>query len=446
VSALTLTYEGLTEEDAKGNAVPGLAKSWTYNKTGTAVTFHLRSGLTFSDGTKLDATAVKESLTRGKTDKASTVAPQLADIGSITADSATDVTLHLTQVDYQIPLLMSGKTGQIVSPTAASKNAAGLATKPVGAGPFTLTSYTPGSEAVLVKNPHFWDAKKIYLKNFTLKNTPEAATASAGLQSGQFDVVDLQASQVSAIKSGGFPVEQTNVLPVRALDVNETKAPFNNPKVVEAINYAINRADLIKVANFGFGTVQYQPFPSGYVAHDPSLDNLYPHSVAKAKSLLKEAGYPNGVKVTLALDTANDPVGELLQQQLNAAGIKTTLAVQTPGTNNYITLNYPFVLDQFNARQSPIQALQVLFGAQGLLNLGKTTPPNLAAAVAKASSLPLTSPKYPAAIQAATKTAVTQMPNVFLYSVTRFEAHTTKVHGLQHWVDIQRFEGVWVSK
>jgi peptide/nickel transport system substrate-binding protein len=168
--------------------------------------------------------------------------------------------------------------------------------------------------------------------------------------------------------------------------------------------------------------------------------------VSKAKKLLTEAGYPHGVNIQLALGAAEDPVGELLQQQLNAAGIHTTLVVQTPGANNYITRKYPFVLDQFNARQSPVQALQVLFGAQGLMNLGKTTPQSLAPAVAKANGYSLTDPAYPAAIQAATKEAVTNMPNVFLFTVTRFEAHSPKVHGLQHWVDIQRFENVWVEK
>ncbi len=447
VSALTLVYEGLTEESPQGEAVPGLAKSWTYAKNGRAITFHLRPGLTFSDGTKLDATAVKESLERGITEKDSEVAPQMADIGSITVDSPTDVTLNLTQVDYQIPLLMSGKTGMIVSPTAVAKEGVTkLATQPVGAGPFILKSYVPSSQATLVKNPHFWDASKILVQNFILKPTPEPSVAVAGLDSGQFDIEDLTASQVSGVEAAGFPVETTNVLPVRVIDVDNKVKPFNDPLVDQAISTAINREALIKTANFGYGQPDWQPFPKGYVAYNASLSNLYPHSVSKAKQLLTQAGYPNGINVQLALDTADDPVGELIQQQLDAAGIHTSLVVETPGQNNYITLKYPFALDQFNARQSPVQALQVLFGPQGLMNLGKSTPPTLAAAVAAADGYALTDPRYPAAIQAAVKIAVMNMPNIFLFTVTRFEAHSPNVHGLQHWVDIQRFEGVWVSK
>lgn len=447
VSALGLVYEALTEENPKGEAVPGLASSWTYASNGRSITFHLRPGLTFSDGTKLDATAVKDSLERGITEKDSEVAPQMADIGSITVDSPTDVTLHLTQVDYQIPLLMSGKTGMIVSPTAVKKEGVTkLATQPVGAGPFTLKSYVPSSQATLVKNPRFWDASKILVQNFILKPTPDASVAVAGLDSGQFDIEDLMASQVSGVKAAGFPVETTNVLPVRVIDVDNKVAPFNNPLVDRAISTAINRAALVKTANFGYGQPDWQPFPKGYVAYSTSLDNLYPYSVSKARQLLAQAGHPNGISIQLAIETADDPVGELLQQQLDAAGINTKLVVEPTGQNNYITLKYPFALDQFNARQSPVQALQVLFGTQGLMNLGKTTPATLPGAVAKADGLSLTSPSYPAAIQAATRIAVANMPNIFLFTVTRFEAHTTAVHGLQHWVDIQRFENVWVAK
>jgi ABC-type transport system substrate-binding protein len=445
VHALALVYEGITEVDAKGQVQPGLAESWTYAEDGRSVTFHLRPGLTFSDGAKLDAAAVKASLERGKTAKDSTIAPQLVTIDKITADSETDVTLHLNQVDYQIPLLLAGKTGQIVSPEAA-KDPGKLATQPVGAGPFILKNYVPGSQATLVKNPNFWKADQILVENFVLKPSPDPSVVVAGLQSGQYDVADITASQVAGVKAAGFPVLTTDVLPVRVLDVNNTVKPFDNPKVVQAISHAIDRKALVETANFGYGTPAWQPFPKGYVAYNPELENLYPHDVNKAKQLLAEAGHPDGVDVELALSRSDDPVGELIQQQLNAAGIRTRLTVMTPGVSNYITRKYPFVLDQFNARQSPVQALQVLFGPEGLMNLGKTTPKDLPAAVAKASGYPLDHPEYPKAIQEATKIAVTNMPNVFLFTVTRFAAHSPKVHGLQNWVDIQRFEGVWVEK
>jgi peptide/nickel transport system substrate-binding protein len=230
------------------------------------------------------------------------------------------------------------------------------------------------------------------------------------------------------------------------LDVNNTVAPFDDPRVTQAISHAIDRQALIDVANFGYGKPLWQPFPDGYVAHSAELDDLYPYDPALAKELLTEAGYPDGVDVQLAIATDSDPLAELIQQQLDAVGIRTELVVQTPGVNNYVTLEHPFAVDQFNARQSPLQALEVLFGEQGLMNLGHNSPPELKTAIDAARALPLDDPAYPAAVQEATKVGVTSLPNVFLFSVTRFFAHTDDVHGLVPHVDTWRFEDVWLDQ
>jgi peptide/nickel transport system substrate-binding protein len=443
--ALALVYDGLTEQTDKGDAAPGLAERWEYNEAGDQITFFLRDGLTFSDGTTLDAEAVKSSLLRGRDGADSKIAAQLAVVTDITVQSPTEVTLVLDQPDYQIPLLLSGKTGQIVSPAAFTDDAAALATQPVGAGPFILDEYVPDSHATLHKNPNYWNADHITVENFVLKPTPDPSVIVAGLQSGQYNVVSIPASQVASVEAAGFDVLKQEVLPVRVLDVNNSVAPFDNPKVTQAISYAINRQELIDVTNFGYGTPQWQPFPTGYVAHSDALDDLYPYDPAKARKLLAEAGYPDGIDIQLSV-YQTEPLAEQIQQQLNAAGIRTEIVVQTPGENNYITLKYPFAVDQFNARQSPVQSLEVLFGAQGLMNLGKTTPADLPAAINAARALPLDDPGYPAAIQKATEIAVTQMPNVFLFSVTRFFAHTDDVKGLKGYVDTWRFEDVTAGK
>src|SRR5690554_815075 len=96
INTISLTYASLTKLDAEGNVEPSLAESWKYDDSGTAVTFTLRDGLTFSDGTPLDAEAVKAHFERGKTQDDSHLRDQLADLESITADSPTEVTLHLS--------------------------------------------------------------------------------------------------------------------------------------------------------------------------------------------------------------------------------------------------------------------------------------------------------------------------------------------------------------
>ncbi|MFD0262601.1 ABC transporter substrate-binding protein, partial [Kitasatospora indigofera] len=188
VHDLSLVYAGLTKLDEKGDAVPALATGWTYSPDGTTVTFKLRTGLSFSDGTALDAAAVKKSLDRGRSDAKSLVAPQLVHIKEIAAPDPQTVVLTLTQADYQIPNLLAGKTGMIVSPKAFEEDAAGLASRPVGAGPFTLSSYTQNAKAVLKRNPGYWDASSIKLDNFEIYPLPDASTVVAALQSGQYNV------------------------------------------------------------------------------------------------------------------------------------------------------------------------------------------------------------------------------------------------------------------
>lgn len=443
--ALALTYAALTQLDVKGNAQPAVAKSWKYNSTGTQITFALRPGLKFSDGTALDAEAVKYNILRGRDGKGSNIADQLAEVKDVKVSNATTVTLVLDKADYQIPALLAGKTGDLVSPTAAKKNAAGLATKPDGAGPFILTDYVPDSHADLKKNPTYWDAKDIKVDKFVLKPAPDPSVAVAGLQSGQYDIATIPPSQIQAAKAAGLKVQATTTFNVRTIDVNGSVAPFNNPTVMQAISHAINRKELVQTSFFGQGDPDWQPFPKGYVAYSSALDNLYSYDPDKAKQLLAEAGHSTGLKLTLWVSDAGDALAEVLQKQLKAVGIDVTLKVEQPGINNYLTRQYPFALDSFSGRESPVQALTVLFGQQGLMNLGKTTSSAFDNALSVARATPLDSPKYPAAIQAATAAGVKSMPNTFLFSWKRIFAYKPNVTGLQPWVDTQRWEGVAVQ-
>src|ERR1700677_2284553 len=137
VHALGLVYASITSLDPAGNVEPGLAESWKYASNGKSITFTLRPGLKFSDGTALNAEAVKENIERGINQANSNIASELDVISNVTVNSPTSFTLGLKQVDYQIPDLLSGKDGMMVSPAAFTKNAGSIPTDPVGAGPFT---------------------------------------------------------------------------------------------------------------------------------------------------------------------------------------------------------------------------------------------------------------------------------------------------------------------
>jgi peptide/nickel transport system substrate-binding protein len=448
VHALSLVYSAITRLDAKGNAVPGLASKWAYSPDGTSITFTLRPGLKFSDGTVLDASAVKASLLRGRDEPDSKIASQLAEVSGIDVTNPTTFVLHLTQVDYQIPNLLAGKTGMVVSPKAFGSNATALATHPVGDGPFTLTSYVPDSQASLVRNPGYYDAADIHLAKANVKLISEPQQVLAALQSKQVNVAVIPGSLVKAAQSAGFTINQVPALTTNTLDVNSSIAPFNNHDVILAINYAIDRQALVNALEFGYGTPTYQPFPKGYVGYDPSLADLYPHDVAKAKQLLAAAGYAKGLTISLTTATATG-IPELLQSQLQQAGITVKLNVipEAQFTNLvYVKKSVGIAVDSTAGRESPLQMLDVLQSKQGLMNLTAQGSAPVQAAVAAARAVPLDSPKYPAALLAAVDASVKQDDNhIWLYSYPRILATSKDVSGLPYDLVVQRFDGTRIA-
>jgi peptide/nickel transport system substrate-binding protein len=447
VHALSLAYAGLTQEDEKGDAIPALASSWKYNADGTQITFTLRPGLKFSDGTALDATAVKQSIERGRDAKNSLIASQLVTVKTVTAPDATTVVLDLSEPNYQIPTLFAGKTGMVVSPAAFTADATGLALKPVGAGPFTLTSYVQNSKATLVRNPGFWNAAQIKVANFELYTLPDPSTVVAGLESGQYNLASIPGSQVAAAKAAGLEVQVIPSLVVAVLDINNTLAPFDDPNVVQALKYAVDRQALLQTASFGIGEVAYQPFPQGYVGYNPTIGDLYAYNPAKAKTLLAASKYGANPPLTITTYSA-EGVPEQLQSQLQAVGFKVTIEVIPEAQFTevvYVQHARALTIDGFAGRDSTAQAFQVLFGQQGLLNPGRNTSPELLAAVNQITTTPLDSPDYPAVVQAATALAVKEEPNVFLYTEPRILARAKSVSEIPAYTVVQRFEGVSVT-
>ena len=405
---LGLVYASITTLDPAGNPGPGLATSWKYAPGGKSVTFTLRPGLKFTDGTPLNAQAVKENIERGLTQQNSNIASELAVISKVVVNSPTSFTLDLSQVDYQLPYLLAGKDGMLVSPKAFATKAGvnSLPTQPVGAGPFKLTSYVPDSHADLVRNPGYWDASQIHIADFTVQDITQPEQILAALESGQVNVAYIAGNQVAAAKAAGFKIAVIPSEVVNELDIQTTTAPFTNPKVVEAINYAINRQAIVQVQASGYGSVAYQPFPQGFVGYSPQLANEYPYNPAKAKQLLAAAGYPHGLKITLTNDSpADTSLAEQIQGQLAQVGITAAIKDIPEDTSTqylYLDKTIPFAIDGTAGRASPVEMLDVLYSQQGLMNVdGKaaTTSPAVSQALSNVLTVPLDSPGYPSALQ-----------------------------------------------
>lgn len=448
VHVLSLVYSGLTKLSVEGDVEPDLAESWTYNDAGDAVTFVLREGQTFSDGEPVNAEAVKTSLERGQDLSGSTVAQSLTAVEEITADSELEVTLHLTEVNYQIPNLLAGLVGHIVSP-ALIESGENIDLNPVGSGPFILEDYVPDSHADLVRNPDYWNADEIKIDNLQVLPRPEDSVSVAGVQSGQYTIAHIENSQVQAAEDAGLRVDINDIYNVYTLQINSNFEPWDDERVKEALSYAIDREELVETSLFGLGTPEFQPFNKGNVAYSPDLENLHPHSVDKAKELLAEAGYEDGVESTLYIpadDPARQSIAEAVQSQVAKAGIDLRLEIAPAGGGIFQAHDYPLNLSSYSGRESPVQGLEVLYsasGAGGWMNISQKESPNLQPALEAARQIPTDDPDYPEVLQKATEIAVTEdTPHAFLVNWVRAFAISPDIEGFDPYVHTQRFEGV----
>jgi len=450
VHVLSLVYTAITSLDKDGNATPGAAQSWKYAPDGKSIDFTLRPNLSFTDGTKLDAAAVKTNILRGRDAKDSRIASQLREVTDVQVHGDRDFTVVLDRVDYQIPNLLAGKTGMIVSPKAIQDNAAALSTHPVGSGPYQLTEYVPDSHANLVQNSGYYDAAHITVPNFSVQAITNPQQILAALQTGQVNVALIPGHLAKAAEAAGFKVNQIPAQTVNCLNVKTTEAPYNDPRVVQALNYAIDRQALVQTQEGGYGTPSYQPFPKEFpVGYDAGLADLYPHDPAKAKQLLAEAGHPDGLPITLTTVSA-EGTAEQLQSQLDEGGFKVTLDVipnDQSSNITYIQKARALVLDGTAGRESPLQMLEVLYDTDGLMNPTRTEDPAIKAALDQIRSVPLDSPAYAPTLRAAVKLVSTSpsAPHVWLYAYPRLLATSPKLTGLPSTLIVQRFEGVEVA-
>lgn len=426
-----LAYASLTEIDEKGEAAPGLAESWEYNAEGTAVTFHLREGLVFQDGEPLNAEAVRLYIERAKTQENSALFGDLTSIESVTADSETDVTVHLNQVDHQIPLLLGKRTAQITSPVAA-EDPAKLDQWPVGAGPFTVVEYVPESHIYFEKNEDYWDADNIHIDRVELSTAPDPSTLVASIQTGVYDFAyGLAPAQYDAAIDAGLDVATHPVYSASNLSLNINKAPFDDPAVVDAIRHAIDRDELVEKVTFGLGYATTQPFPEGYIAYDDESEDLWPYDPEKSKKILADAGYEPGEIVVDFVVSADAVINEVLQAQLAAVGITANITVAPDWATPFFAKDLVLTTYATTGRESPVQTLTAHFGPDGPLNLSSPyVPEGFDEAIKIARETPLDSPDYAENLQDATRAGLQSGALIFTVGSPTLVVKSPKVSDL----------------
>src|SRR4051812_38524676 len=295
-------YDTLTEWDFETlKPKPGLAESWSFTDPLTLV-LNIRPSVTFHDGTPLDAEAVKFNLERNKSDPKSNIKADLATIASVEVTGPMQLTLKLNTPDAALPGILSDRAGMMVSPTALKASAAGnVARTPVGAGAYAFVSWADGERIVVKRNEKYWKANRPYPDGIEFSIIPELTTGARSVTAGQNDLIYQLPPRQKAIVERASNIKIVNgpTLYVFQIFLNWGKPPFDDVKVRQAFNFAIDRETFVKAALAGLAEPAYMNLPKAHWAYDKSVAGLYPHDPDKAKKLLAEAGFKEGTVIEI---------------------------------------------------------------------------------------------------------------------------------------------------
>ena len=319
--------------------VPGLAESWTISKDGLQYTFKLRRGITFHDGTPLNAEAVKFSIERQinpnhpayKLGKYPFANFFFGNVKAVEVLSEERVAFLLNEARASFIAVLAQGAASIVSPTAVMKWGPDYPTHPVGTGPFRFASWDRGQRVVLEKNPTYWKYP-VKVERVIYRPIVEDQARLTELLTGTLDViVGVPADFVSQLEQNAKITLLKQVgAHVWYLGMNNQKKPFDDKRVRQALNYAVNKDAIVKDVLKGTGAASRGPVLPGTWGADPAL-KPYPYDPERAKKLLAEAGYPSGFSTTLWVPESGSgmqaPVAmsTVMQSNLKAVGVNVSL-------------------------------------------------------------------------------------------------------------------------
>ena len=326
-------YEGLTAIDKDLKIVPSLATSWTISKDGLSYRFKLKAGVKFHNGKPLGAADVVASLNRIRDAKTgSPYASRLSMVKEIVADKG-DVVINLNTPS--LPLVGQLEALAIV-PAESVANAADLQKVPVGTGPFKFDKWVTDAYVSLVKNADYHMAGLPKLSGLKFNIVPETSTRQAGMANGTYQFFpSVDAITINALaRNPGVVVAKVPDLSYTLVGMNVSKPPFDNPKVREALNYALNRHEIVRGVYLGRASIA-APLPAVLTDWAVPYSELpcYQSNPEKARALLKEAGVamPLAITVNVLPNPVTKDTAEIVQAQLDKGGFKVTLLAQEIG-------------------------------------------------------------------------------------------------------------------
>ena len=295
-------YEGLMKFDYEGNLNPCLATDVEISADASVYTFTIREGVKFHDGSDFDANDVVYSLKRAagllETQDGTALVSELDSIADVqvTSDGRVEVILEAGNSE-----LLSFFTVGIIPEGYDDCQKA-----PIGTGPFKFESYTPGQSVILIKNDNYWQKGLPYLDKVTFKVCADMDAGLTELANGSIDIFPyLTKDRADQLDPAKYNIESNGSNMVQIFALNNAVEPLNDVRVRQAINYAINRKDIISVTMDGASVelaTAMSPAMGSY--YDTSLDGSFDQDVEKAKALMAEAGYENGFDITCTVPSS----------------------------------------------------------------------------------------------------------------------------------------------
>jgi peptide/nickel transport system substrate-binding protein len=377
-------YDTLTEWNYETlKPQPGLAENWSFKDPKTLV-LNIRGGVTFHDGTPLDAAAVKFNFDRNKTDAKSNIKADIATVESVEVTGPMQVTVKLNAPDSALPAILSDRAGMMVSPTALRASAGGsLNRTPVGTGAFTFVSWADGERIIVKRNEKYWKPNRPYPDGIEFNIIPELTTGVRSVTAGQNDLVYQLPPRQKAVaeRASNLRVVTGPTLYVFQIFFNWGKPPFDDVRVRRAFNFAIDRDALVKASLAGLAEPAYMNLPKAHWAYDKSVAELYPYDVAKARQLLAEANFKDGTVVEIGGYPDQDSVQrqEILIEQLRKAGFalqfKTSPVAEAAGAFFGAEKRGSALLAAWTGRPDPSQTYALMFTKDAYFNAGRAPVP-----------------------------------------------------------------------
>lgn len=311
-------FEGLIKPDTSGNMVPAIAESFDISDTGDVFTFTLREGVLFHNGSPVTAEDVIYSINRAA--EPTSLVKGFETFESVEATDEKTVVITLSEPYIEFLACLSGA---YIIPEGIDP-----ATEAVGTGPFKFVSRSPQESIVLEKFDDYYGTPA-YVDTVTYKIIESNETLVMSLKSGAIDLVThLTAAQAAELGSDFNVVEGTMNI-VQGVYLNNAEEPFNNIKVRQALSYAVDRQMVLDILADGKGAiVGSSMYPAFTKYFDESLVDYYTYDPDKAKSLLAEAGFPDGFDMEITVPTNYGPhmdTAEIVAEQLKAVGVRVTI-------------------------------------------------------------------------------------------------------------------------